>query len=963
MSYIKENFENGDLLEASHLNKIEDAISVLDDALNAKQVEVEKTYYALNRFDKNKIEFDNFFYVSNRITNTFIFSKQGTYGGGGWLNIPIEPGKTYTMSVSPVILTDMDNIVYGNFINLWFVDGDGKVITQVPYSGSNYYYAVGLTGTDKTGLSDIAYAESKVSCSAYGTSNTRHGMGTNAVTFTVKDSSIAYMHVQIGANQWAGYEINEDFNTRGHLTEEEIAQIQNSFQINEGTELLEYSEGGDYTYTVMETQSNLTKLQDAFSEKIIPSTNLLNPAYALNHKYIANSGLSSSGAPILSTYNRSCLLEIPIELGSYILHSENVTINNKSFGYFGEAIFCDKDKKYITGKYSYKSSSGVTVGYDTSKVTYTGAKTTTVNFTILDENIKYIYIPLLDSDMNGYGLWTGYSIDTGLSDDELLDFITQMQLNSGKKLLKWESYDATSSQMVLSPNYIEGLDDFKTEIEEKVNDSITNASSKDSNMSCSIQDNKVYVRAKCFMSDKDMVWSLSKVNESGGNKYFNIDSICTCPSTTNDEDLSSSLTSWKGCSDDICPPNINGTYIAANHGFNCVDKITSTDHGKTESDIGSVWKDSNNKTYVLTHIYDENTLGFIMFNDTNMQNGCMSYGNPTVGTNLTHSSEATDTSDVAVEARAATQMWQCFNNYSIRLLVDGEEIDITKNNIFSGDRVEIITQYNVIYIPAMLTYLRNNVGSNTVDSQHSDNISDFYMTMYINYQFNKNGSVSTYSSFYMNKDTTIGYIGLVQSQLISSTPYTYLPDTSYKTLTLHDGSITQSFTKDIWDSTEKVPYRYYQFSDNTADKGIALVYDRSIGWGENTKRLAHCSQAGMFYTSKKMYPAFIAGGSLTAGQYFDGMAARVPLYKYDEDLTSVGWYWCNNDIILMIDTHNAVDKDIILPNYMNNMHIEVLDKTDTCTFGQTYIFSNKLRFQSTDYGYVVLRLSQSPPPH
>jgi hypothetical protein len=44
----------------------------------------------------------------------------------------------------------------------------------------------------------------------------------------------------------------------------------------------------------------------------------------------------------------------------------------------------------------------------------------------------------------------------------------------------------------------------------------------------------------------------------------------------------------------------------------------------------------------------------------------------------------------------------------------------------------------------------------------------------------------------------------------------------------------------------------------------------------------------MYYTSKKMYPAFIAGGNLVAGTYFDGCAIRIPLYKYDPDITAVG---------------------------------------------------------------------------
>jgi hypothetical protein len=80
---------------------------------------------------------------------------------------------------------------------------------------------------------------------------------------------------------------------------------------------------------------------------------------------------------------------------------------------------------------------------------------------------------------------------------------------------------------------------------------------------------------------------MHKINPDGGNKYFNIAAAYTSDAAAEPGDIGG-LSSWKSCSDDICPPNINDTYIAANHGFNCVDKITSTAHNKTELDIGSV---------------------------------------------------------------------------------------------------------------------------------------------------------------------------------------------------------------------------------------------------------------------------------------------------------------------------------------------------------------------------------------
>jgi hypothetical protein len=210
----------------------------------------------------------------------------------------------------------------------------------------------------------------------------------------------------------------------------------------------------------------------------------------------------------------------------------------------------------------------------------------------------------------------------------------------------------------------------------------------------------------------------------------------------------------------------------------------------------------------------------------------------------------------------------------------------------------------------------------------------------------------------VNKNLQVGYFGLVQSIAPSNPVYTYLPDTTkWQSLVEQTGATTQTFNKGEWTSSDKVPYRYYQFTNAGAEEGVALVFDRTIGWGSNEIRKNHISSnCGMCYTSRKLYPSFISGGTLSPGTYFDGMAARVPLYKYDPDLTSIGWYWSGDDIHLMIDTHKAVNKDIVLPEYMNNMRIEVLDKTDSCTFEQTYVFNNKLRFISSGYGYLVLRL-------
>ena len=975
MAYKRLNLATGDLLDQDVFKHLEDGIEALDLALDSKVVDVEKTHYGTNRFDKNKYEFVKNFYQDANIGEDLKFTKRSVTScfGGGWYDIPVTPGKTYTIAINnPVTITDYgdSDITYGVFTGLFFIDNTGTLINHACHRANYYSKVGGVSGHES--LQTIKYNTKKIICESYeNPSDSNKGFGTSKIKFTVLDESINKVHIQIGSWNVASdtsamyYQINANFCQR-YLTDTEIQQIQDSFQINEGDTLLEYEEFSDYTYIEKVTESNLTRIQSAFSSVPIPSSNLFDPVnYVLNHSTISSTLLSytTAGAPFVSTYGRSCLIKIPVETKSYVLHlNEKMTIENKEFCTFGRYLFLDENDVIVCGTYPITvKDTGWSPKEDKTKAVVTGIGTETLNFTVYDPNIKYLMLPVLDSDKQVNGLWLNYENTDGLTKKEALELFSKVQLNDqGYELLPYESFYDITYKSVLSPEYIQGLDTFMEDTNTKINEAVSNIKIGDTpKMSCVIQENDFYIRAKQFEDDKDAVWHLQKVNSTGGNKYFNISNLYTCNKNTKEEVLADALTLWKWCGDDIAPPVIKGSYIAANHGYACLDKITHTSHGKTTADIGSVYLDSStNKTYVLTTIYNENTIGLVYFyygdDNANMGNGIMSYGNPSVGATLVCQSSSANTNDIVVESRTADQLFPCFNHYTIKFFVDGVEKDLNEQTTLEGNRFEIVTQYDVMYVPALLEYLMENVGNTDINF---DEVEQSYMTMYINYQFNKNGSISTYSSFYMPMDINVGYIGLTQSYRVSETPYTYVPDTTtYKTPVLHELKGDAEFLKNTWASPEKVPYRYYQFADDTFGKGVVQTYDRTVGWGKNDIRLQHISHAGRFSGAAKMYTAFISGCDVPAGTYFDGMAARVPLYKYDPDVTSVGWYWSSDDIHLMIDTHNSVNKDIILPGYMNNMRIEILDKTDSVTCNQTYIFKNKLRFISSEYGYLVLRL-------
>lgn len=494
-------------------------------------------------------------------------------------------------------------------------------------------------------------------------------------------------------------------------------------------------------------------------------------------------------------------------------------------------------------------------------------------------------------------------------------------------------------------------------------------------MICYINGNYIYVRAKSFDDQNDIYWMTEKISKSY-NGFFNLRSISTCPTTNADNKPTANNKLWKSTSDDICPIQVWGEHVGGNHGYNCVDKLTVPDHGKTDADIGSVWTDSGGNTYVLVFVYDANTLGVVRYNEEMKTTGKMEC-KAGVDTPLSHKSGATNTAAISVKSQSKEQLRICSNNHSLKLYVDGIEKDLNTNAIYHGDRIEFLAVYDVIFVPAMLEYLMANVGKNTKDSQHDEKIQDHYYRLSTRYQFNRNGSITQYHTYTIYKTFDVGYGGLVQSGRFAENdpkntsyignPYIYTPDTIYDDLICHNTTDTEyKMFQNTWRDSNKVPYRYFQFSDDKADKGMCLAYDRSVGWGLNEERLKHIDVKNNGYAgryrqnTKKMYPAFFCGGGFKAGLSFDGVACRIPLRKHDEDLTAMGWYWLGDDIVLMIDSHKAVDKDIFLPAYMNGMQIEVLDRTGSVECVQSHISDRKLRYNTngSTKDYLVLKLSK-----
>ena len=111
--------------------------------------------------------------------------------------------------------------------------------------------------------------------------------------------------------------------------------------------------------------------------------------------------------------------------------------------------------------------------------------------------------------------------------------------------------------------------------------------------------------------------------------------------------------------DETAPPLFPQTYLGGNHGVSFAVRVTSTGHGKTYADLGSVWTDSAGVKWTLVRINSENELVFL--SETTKQNGTWAFVKDMKGSTLTYDSAydnnfALHTEAIAIGAIAESSM-------------------------------------------------------------------------------------------------------------------------------------------------------------------------------------------------------------------------------------------------------------------------------------------------------------------
>lgn len=435
---------------------------------------------------------------------------------------------------------------------------------------------------------------------------------------------------------------------------------------------------------------------------------------------------------------------------------------------------------------------------------------------------------------------------------------------------------------------------------------------------------------------------------------------------------------FKDMADDIASIRLNNTYIGANHGYNIVSAIPNVTY-LTEEDIGSVWQKGGQK-YVLVKVtydatYGEELAWFCPFDDNSMNTGVFTVANIAQGEILTHVSGATVTDDIVASKNSVLlQLRTATNHLKQHVFLNGTvEIDPEKIGVYESEYIDVYETYDVIYLPAMLNFLMENVGYNTNDSTCDEAIEESYVTFITTYRFHKNGSCVIYNDYVMRNNVLVTEVPvtLCSGADFGNPQYIYLPGTiKYNVPTQQGKGNSSNDTSIYWNKNDlldkNVPTSsYFHMTDADATRAMNLGFYPLYGDALPYKRFSQSGSSipfGWINYTMKVYPQIICRSSsdplrMKDGDKISNIAYRIPSVRIDPDLTVVNWYWVGDEIILSLHTDKAIEKVYDqLPEYMNGMKIGIMEGNRDFVSSEK-IEDGKISIKSEGPAYAILKLT------
>ena len=364
-----------------------------------------------------------------------------------------------------------------------------------------------------------------------------------------------------------------------------------------------------------------------------------------------------------------------------------------------------------------------------------------------------------------------------------------------------------------------------------------------------------------------------------------------------------------GSTDDAAPLHING-YIGANHGQPAGTQIKSNGHGKTYADIGSVWVDSNNKRFNLIRIIDANNLLFLT--DYTGDHAKYTFNSSIATGNLTHFSDAVNTSDITVESvTTGVQIYSALSNrsLSINCYLNGVKTVITSDVTDQlCNYVDIDEKYSIVNPSYIVETIVDNkpVGGYTSNPDITLGVPIANYNMI--YRTQGDGSVLSIFNHKILEDVNFGYYGGLQYVQRTNTygkQYRYIPGSKPFTAngTLYNLAVpfdivnqdppnpAYSLVSSDWENPNLVPDRQIDYYRDGTDQDVLAFTTGFLPLYGGTISERNNNVGNAINIAKKTYPRFIDSKAFetTSAENYEikGIAYR-KYFNTKEDANSLG---------------------------------------------------------------------------
>jgi hypothetical protein len=459
------------------------------------------------------------------------------------------------------------------------------------------------------------------------------------------------------------------------------------------------------------------------------------------------------------------------------------------------------------------------------------------------------------------------------------------------------------------------------------------------------QGNLVWVRSR-FSPTQDLVQLIGK----GENGQINFDKVFVSPATAGQRivDLVGSLLVNPN-SDESTPWNLNGTYIGANHGCSDARVLTCPGHGLAAADLGSEWTDGAGTRFTVLKIPDADHVWVLSANSA--AGDVWRFTGEVKGSALRRSGGG---ATLPFRSAEMVQLRPACRIRRQEYLVDGET-PLAANTPVECRSLDIVEEIDLINPGAVLRDVAGNPGRKR---DFAGIGLEAVVANRIVYRFLPNGATVIHHEADAKQEFELGYMGFIQAgPLATPAPLSvrdlYIPGTLPFTrngrrwdfegiqnfLAAPPQPLSFSTRQGNVADPARLPDRLVQLlgrkeGDRTAyEVGFAYGYSLTQGMTAPAKRVAHCGEALVLFSSGKSYPraidAMANGGRIPAGTRFNCLAYRQYFWPGAfPNATCCYWHPEGDETVLYLAYHKPVERDVIrLPAEFAGRSIRVVEKT------------------------------------